>query len=83
MESGLLASLDEADFVAVAGAETSAEAEASSNHETPKEPNAPSSCVADPEGVSVSMCSLSNREVVTMPNTTFLGVALVARAARS
>ena len=53
MDSELSASSDEADSAAVAGAGTSADPEASSNHETPKELQAPSSLVADPEGVPV------------------------------
>ena len=55
---------------------------ASSDHETPKEPDAPSSCIADSEGVSVSVRSSSDWEAVTMLDATFLGVALVARVAR-
>ena len=57
VESGLSASSDEVDSASVAGAETSTDLEASFDHETPKEPDAPSSCVADPEGVSVSVRS--------------------------
>ena len=57
MDSGLLTLLDEADCAAVTGAETSADPEASSDHETPKEPHSFSSCVADPEGVPVSVRS--------------------------
>ena len=64
------------------GAGTSAEPEASSDHDTPKEPDAPSSFVADPEGVPVSVRSSSDWEVVTTPDATVLGVALGARAAR-
>ena len=64
------------------GAGTSAELEASSDHDTLKEPDAPSSFVADPEGVSVSVRSSFDWEVVTTPDATFLGVALAARAAR-
>ena len=60
MESGLSASSDKADYAAVAGAETSVDLEASSDHETPKEPDAPSFCVADPEGVPVSVRSSSD-----------------------
>ena len=67
----------------MAGAGTSAEPEASSDHDTPKEPDAPSSFVADPEGVPVSVHSSSDWEAVTMPDATFLGVALVAHAVRS
>ena len=82
VESELSASSDEADAAAVAGAGTSAEPEASSYQETPKEPDAPSSFVADPEGVPVSVRSSSDWEAVTTPDATFLGVALGARAAR-
>ena len=82
MDSKLSASSDEADAAAVAGAGTSAEPEASSDHDTSKEPDAPSSFVADPEGVPVSVRSSSDWEAVTMPDATFLGVALGARAAR-
>ena len=66
----------------MAGGETSTDPEASSNRETPKEPDAPSSCVVVPEGVSASVRSSSDWEAVTTPDATFLGVALVARAAR-
>ena len=76
VESELSASSDEADAAAVAGAGTSAEPEASSDHDTHKEPDAPSSFVANPEGVPVSVCSSSDWEAVTTPNSTFLGVAL-------
>ena len=55
VESELSASSDEADAAAVAGAGTSAEPEASSDHDTPREPDAPSSFVANPEGVPVSV----------------------------
>ena len=55
MDSELSASSDEADAAAVTGAGTSVELEASSDHETPKEPDAPSSLVADPQGVPVSV----------------------------
>ena len=81
MDSELSTSSDEADATAVAGAGTSAEPEASSDHHTPKEPDSPSSFVADPEGVPVSLRSSSEWEAVTTPDATFLGVALVARAA--
>ena len=57
MESKLSASSDEADAAAVAGAGTSAEPEASSDQDTLKNPDAPSSFVADPEGVLVSVRS--------------------------
>ena len=82
VESELSASSYEADAVAVAGAGTSAEPEASSDHDTPKKPNAPSSFLADPEGVPVSVRSSSDWEAVTTAYATFLGVALAARAAR-
>ena len=51
------ASSDEADAAAVASAGTSAELEASSDQETPKEPDALSSFVADPDGVPISVRS--------------------------
>ena len=60
VDSELPASSDEADVAAVAGAGTSAEPEASSDQETPKEPDAPSSFVADLEGVPVSVSSSSD-----------------------
>ena len=60
VESELSASSDEADAAAVAGAGTSADPEASSDQDTPKEPDAPSSFVADPEGVPVSVRSSSD-----------------------
>ena len=60
MDSELSASSDEADTAVVAGAGTSAEPEASSDQENPKEPDAPSSFVADPEGVPVSVRSSSD-----------------------
>ena len=82
VESELSASSDEADAAAEAGTGTSAEPEASSDHDTPKEPDAPSSFVADPEGVSVSVRSSSDWEAVTTPNAIVLGVAQGARAAR-
>ena len=82
MDSELSASSDEADTAVVAGAGTSAEPEDSSDQDTPKEPDAPSSFVADPEGVPVIVRSSSNWEAVTTPDATFLGVALGARAAR-
>ena len=64
------------------GAQTFVDPEASSDHETPKEHDDPSSCEADPEGVPVSVRSSSDWEAVTKHVSTFLGVALVARAAR-
>ena len=66
----------------MAGAGTSAEPEASSDHDTPKEPDAPSSFVVDPDGVPVSVRSSLEWEAVTMLDATFLGVALGARAAQ-
>ena len=71
-------SSDEADVVEVKVEGTSTEPEASSDHETPKEPDAPFLLVADPEGVPVSVRSSSDWEAVTTPDATFLGVTLVA-----
>ena len=82
MESELSASSDEADAAAVAGAGTSVETEASSDQDTPNEPDAPSSFVAYSEGVPVSVRSSSDWEAGTTPDATVLGVALGARAAR-
>ena len=82
VDSKLSASSEEADATTVAGAGTSADPEASPDHETPKEPDAPSSLVADPEGVPLSVRYSSEWEAVTTPDATFLGVALVAREAR-
>ena len=48
VDSKLSASSDKADSAVVAGAGTTADQEASSNHETPKEPDTPSSLVDDP-----------------------------------
>ena len=79
VNSELSASSDEANCAVVAGAGTSADPEASSDHETPKEPDAPYSLVVDPEGVLVSVCSSSDWEAVTTLDATFLGVALAAR----
>ena len=59
MDSKLSASLDEADAAAVVGAGTSADPVASSDYETPKEQDAPSSLVAHPEGVPASVHSSS------------------------
>ena len=70
---------DEADAAAVAGPGTSAKPEASSDQETPKEPDAPSSFEADPEGVPVSVRSSPDYEAVTTPDATFFGVTLGAR----
>ena len=50
-------SSDEADVVEVKVEGTSTEPEASSDHETPKEPDAPFLLVADPEGVPISVRS--------------------------
>ena len=76
MDSELSDSSDKADAAAVVGEGTSVEPEASSDHDTPKEPDAPSSFVADPEGVPLSVRSSSDWEAVTTPDSTFLGVAL-------
>ena len=54
--------------------------EASFDHETPNEPDSPCSCVADLEGVPVSVRYSIYWEAVTTSDATFLGVALVARA---
>ena len=83
VESELLASSDEADCAAMAGAGTSADPEASSDHETSKEPDTPSSCVADLEGVPVSVRSSSDKEAVTTPDATFLGVDMFARTSHA
>ena len=82
MESRLSISSDKADYAAVVGAGIYADLVACSDHETPKEPDAPSSCIAYPEGLPVSMHSSSDWEAVTTPDATFLGVALGACAAR-
>ena len=82
VESELLASSDEADTAAAAGAGTLAEPEASFDHDTPKELDTPSSFVADPEGVPVSARSSSDWEAVTTPDAIFLDAALVVREAR-
>ena len=82
VESELSASSDKADAAAVAGAGTLADPEASSDQDAPKEPDALSSFVADPEGVPVSVRSSSDWEAVTTTDATFFGVALLARAAR-
>ena len=82
VESELSASSDEADAAAVAGAGTSADPEASSDQDTPKELDAPFSFVADLEGVPVSVRSSSDWEAVTTPDVIVLGVALGERAAR-
>ena len=82
MDAELSASSDEAEAAAVAGEGTSAEPEASSDHDTPKEPDAPSSFVADPEGVQVSVRFSLDWEAVTTLDATFLGVSLGVRAVR-
>ena len=82
VDSELSASSVEADCAAVAGAGTSVDPAASSDHETSKEPDVPYSGVADPEVVPVSVHSSSYWEAVTTPDATFVGVALVAREAR-
>ena len=82
VDSELSASSDEGDAAAVAGETTTADPEASFVHETPKEPAALSSLVADPEGLPISVRSSSDWEAVTMPDASFLGVALAARATR-
>ena len=81
VESESSASSNKEDCAYVAEAGTSADLEGSSDHETPKEPDAPSSCVADLEGVKVSVRSSLDWEAVTVPDARFLGVALVAHAA--
>ena len=81
-ESGLSASSDEADCATMACAGTSTDLEDSSDHETPKEPDAPSSCEAVPPGVPISLRSSSDWEAMTTPDATFMGVALAACAAR-
>ena len=78
----LSASSDKADAAAMAGAGTSAEPESSYDHKTPKETDAHSSLVGDPEGVAVSVRSSSHWEAVTTTDATFLGVALGEHAAR-
>ena len=60
MDSELPASSDEADAAAVAGAGSSADTEASSEHDTHKDQDDPSSFVAYPEGVPVSVRSSSD-----------------------
>ena len=82
MNSELEASSNEEDSVAVADAGILADLEACSDHETSKEQDTPSSLVADPEGMPVSVHSSSEWEAVTTPYATVLGVALAARAAR-
>ena len=82
MDYELSALSDEADAAAVADAGTSTEPEASLDYDTPKEPDAPSLFVADPEGVPVSVRSSSDWKAVTTSDANFLCVALGARAAR-
>ena len=67
----------------MAGAGTSVEPVASSDRDTSKEPDAPSSFVANLEGVPVSVRSSSDLEAMTTLDATFLGVALGASAARA
>ena len=81
MDFELSASLDEADSTAVAGAGNSADPKGSSDHETPKELDAPCSLVADSENMLVSVRFSSDWEAVTTPDATFLGVDLAACAA--
>ena len=83
MNSGPSSASDEANCAAVVGARTSADPKYSSDYETPKEPYTPSSCVADPEGVSISVRSSSDWVVVITPDASFLGVALVSSVGRS
>ena len=66
----------------VVGAGTSADTEASSDHENPMELDDPSSLVATLDGVPVSVRFSSNWEVETAPDATIFGVALAARGAR-
>ena len=73
MDSNWLASSNEADAAAVAGAGTLAEPEASSDQDTPKEPDTASSFVADLEGVPVSVRSSSDWEAVTNARRHLLG----------
>ena len=64
----------------MAGAEISADPHASIDHESHKEPDAPSSSGANPKGVPVILRSSLDWETVSTPDATFLGVALVAHA---
>ena len=66
----------------MAGAGTSADPEAFSDHETLKELDAPSSSVVAAEGVPVSVRSSSDYKAVTTPNATSLVLVLAARATR-
>ena len=83
VESRLSASSVKQDREAEASARTSADLEASFDDKTCKKLDAPSSCVADKESVSVSVCSSSDWEAETTLDATFLGVALVARASHA
>ena len=60
MDSELSASSDEEDCATMVGARTSVDLEDSSDHETPKQLDTPSSGVAELEGVPVRVCSSSN-----------------------
>ena len=76
------ASFYEAHCDDLAGVGTSRDQEDSFYNDTPKEPAAPSSYVADPEGVLDSVRSSSDWEAVTTPDTTLMGMlreVLVAR----
>lgn len=64
----------------MAGVGTSSDPKASSDHEIPKEPDTPSSCVSDPEGMPVNVCSSLNWEAVTTSGVTFRGVQLLTHA---
>ena len=68
LESELSDLSNEADSEDVVGEGTSADPETSFDHETPKDPDAPSSCVAEPKGVPVNVHFSSYWEKVTMPN---------------
>ena len=81
MNSELSALSDKVDCAAVVGVGTSAYSEASLDHETPKESDAPSSLIADPEGVPFSVRCL-DWEAVTTSDATILGMALEERATR-
>ena len=59
VESALSASLDEADWDAVAGAEASSESDTFLELEASSEPDAPSDSIVDPGSVTVSMRSSS------------------------
>ena len=83
VESTLSSSLDEAYWDVVAGVEAFSDPETSCEPDTSSEPEASSEYVVEPEGVPVSMRSSSDWEVVPTPGATFVGVALVVRAARA